>query len=286
MYYALVSISVVMFGLQFYCNQLYERDMGNGTAPTSFLIFGSNLLGVAVLLMANGFRLACTSFTLLMALVTAANMFLFSFCGQKALSRINLALYSLFSMLGGMVLPFATGIVFYGERFSVWKALCLIFVVCALLMTLQPKNKATSEKRGGTIFYIGIFVFNGMSGVLSKIYQAATYAKADEMSYSVWTGLLAAAMAGAVLLCVKDKKINQTFRSFYGMAGVGILNKVANLLLLFSLAYLPASVQYPMVTGGVIIISTLLSYFTPQKPKWRDWVACGFAFAAIIFVAL
>ena len=93
-------------------------------------------------------------------------------------------------------------------------------------------------------------------------------------------------MAGAVLLCVKDKKINQTFRSFYGMAGVGILNKVANLLLLFSLAYLPASVQYPMVTGGVIIISTLLSYFTPQKPKWRDWVACGFAFAAIIFVAL
>ena len=59
-------------------------------------------------------------------------------------------------------------------------------------------------------------------------------------------------------------------RSLGWMAANGALNKVANLLLLLALVHLPASLQYPMVTGGTIIVSTLLSYFTPRKPKAKE----------------
>ena len=120
--------------------------------------------------------------------------------------------------------------------------------------------------------------------MLSKIYQSSDYAKADETSYSIWSALLAAMLAGAIWINLKEKHICISLRSMLSMAGSGVLNKVANLLLLFSLAHLPASVQYPMVTGGVIVVSTLFSYFTPKKPLWRDWVACALSFIAIIFV--
>ena len=70
------------------------------------------------------------------------------------------------------------------------------------------------------------------------------------------------------------------------MAGNGVLNRVANYLLLLSLAFLPASVQYPMITGGVMIVSTLLSYFTPNKPKLKEWLSVALSFAGIMIMVL
>ncbi|MBR2969022.1 MAG: hypothetical protein IKC36_04185, partial [Clostridia bacterium] len=57
-------------------------------------------------------------------------------------------------------------------------------------------------------------------------------------------------------------------------------------LLLIALTVLPASVNYPMVTGGTIIVSTLLSYLTPQKPRWREWLAVALSFTGIMLLTL
>ena len=65
-----------------------------------------------MLVIINGFRLEFTPFTFVIALLAAINSIVFVFCSIKALDSINLSLYSLFSMLGGMVLPFLQGIFF------------------------------------------------------------------------------------------------------------------------------------------------------------------------------
>lgn len=281
MYYGIVVIATILFGIQFFCNQQYENESGNGAAASMLLAGGSSLLGGIVLLVVNGFHLSSTTFTLILAFLTAINNLLCMVCGLKALGCANLSLYSLFSMLGGMVLPFAAGIIFYNENFSLNKGICLLFVIGSLLLTLQQDNN-----KGGGWYFAGIFVCNGMAGVLSKIYQEAPYVKANEASYSIWSSLLAAGLAGIFWLCLRERQVKITSRSILSMAGSGALNKVANLLLLIALAHLPASVQYPMVTGGVIIVSTLFSYFTPQKPTRRELGAVVLAFIAIIFIVL
>lgn len=281
MYYGIVVIATILFGIQFFCNQQYEKESGNGAASSMLLACGSSLLGGIVLLVANGFCLSSTPFTFILAVFTAINNLLCMVCGLKALGCANLSLFSLFSMLGGMVLPFVAGIVFYNERFTWNKGVCLLFVVGSLLLTLQQDNN-----KGGGLYFAGIFVCNGMAGVLSKIYQEAPYVKANEASYSIWSSLLAAGLAGIFCLCLKERRVKITSRSILSMAGSGALNKVANLLLLIALAHLPASVQYPMVTGGVIIVSTLFSYFTPRKPTHRELGAVALAFLAVIFIVL
>ena len=70
------------------------------------------------------------------------------------------------------------------------------------------------------------------------------------------------------------------------MAGYGVLNKVGNFLLLISLAHIDASVQYPMVTGGVMIVSTLLSYFTPKKPGRREYAALALSLVGIMMLVI
>lgn len=279
LYYALVTAAVVMFGLQFFCNQKYQEDCGSGLASAMVFSIGNGIVGLIALLILNRFRLETTPFTLVMATVASLNGLACCVCGLKALSRIDLSLYSLFNMLGGMALPFCAGILLFGEALSIGKAICLLTVAGAMLITLQR-----GDKRGGTWYYIGIFTFNGLSGVIATFYQTAAFAKADETSYSIWGVIIGMVIAAAVLAAVHGQKRFPGPRPIMWMGLYGILNKVANLLLLIALAHLPASVQYPMVTGGVMIVSTLLAYLTPQKPSRRELVAMLVSFIGIMFL--
>ncbi len=282
MYYAMVMAAVVMFGLQFFCNQQYERECKSGLSSSMMFIFGGAVAGLVVLLAVNGFKWEFTPFTVLMASLAALDGMAFSFCSLKALGKINLSLYSLFSMLGGMVLPFCLGVFFFDEQFTIGKAICLVAVIAALFLSVEK-----GEGKGGTIYYIGVFVFNGLSGVISKFFQASELPKTSEAAYSVWTAVMTALISGVILIFVwKKSPLKLNAKALVSMAGNGILNRVANFLLLLSLAYLPASVQYPMITGGVMIVSTLLGYFSPNKPKAREWIALALSFAGIIALVL
>ncbi|MBQ3128500.1 MAG: hypothetical protein IJC13_05635 [Clostridia bacterium] len=282
MYYAMVMAAVVMFGLQFFCNQQYERECKSGLSASMMFIFGGAVAGLVVLLAVNGFKWEFTPFTVLMASLAALDGMAFSFCSLKALGKINLSLYSLFSMLGGMVLPFCLGVFFFDEQFTFGKAICLVAVIAALFLSVEK-----GEGKGGTVYYIGVFVFNGLSGVISKFFQASELPKTSEAAYSVWTAVMTALISGVILIFVwKKSPLKLNAKALVSMAGNGILNRVANFLLLLSLAYLPASVQYPMITGGVMIVSTLLGYFTPNKPKTREWISLALSFAGIMALVL
>ena len=228
MYYGIVSAAVIMFGLQFFFNQKYEAETGNGRKASMMFILLSNAVGLLILLAVNGFKVEYTNFTFVFALFASVNMLLYNICSMKALGKINLSLYSLFSMLGGMVLPFCAGVFFFDEEFTWGKAICLVTVIAALLLSVRK-----GEKQKGTIYYIGIFVFNGMSGVISKFFQALPYEKTSEAAYSVWSAMLTVIFAGIALLFMRNDSVKISLKSVCWSSGYGVLNKIGNLLLQF-----------------------------------------------------
>ena len=185
MYYGIVMISVIMFGVQFLLNDRYEKLSGNHAGATFAFSFLSSAAGLLCLLVINRFRLEWTPFTALCALASALNSLLYTVCSLKALSKINLSLYSLFSMLGGMLLPFLQGILFFGERMNAAKILCLALITAALGVTVERGN----AWRRGIPYYAGIFILNGMAGVLSKIFTSSSLPKTNATEYSVWIAL-------------------------------------------------------------------------------------------------
>ena len=73
----------------------------------------------------------------------------------------------------------------------------------------------------------------------------------------------------------------------YGIGALyGVVNKVANFLLVIALAHVDVSVQYPMVTGGTMIISTLLCYLGDKKPSKKEVVSVIFAFIGMLALFL
>lgn len=282
MYYALIVLSVLMFGGCFALNDAYRKSCGSGIRISlQFSLIGS-LAGFAVLTVANGFRLELTAFSLVMAILASVNGFAFTFCSFQALDRINLSLYSLFSMLGGMVLPFLQGILFYGERMSLAKAICFLLITAALILTVEK-----GERKKGTVYYACIFVLNGMSGVLSKYFAEADFPKTDAASYTNLICVCSVVISGALLLTVfRNKPKGERFSSLGAVIGAaaGITNRLANLILVIALAHVDASAQYPMVTGGVMIVSTLISLFGPNKPTKKELLSVALAFLGLVLL--
>ena len=275
MYYALILLSVVMFGSCFAMNDTYRKMRGSSFKISFECSLIAALPNLILLLALNGFRFECTPFSLVMAVLSALNGLAFSFCSFKALGKINLSLYSLFSMLGGMALPFVQGILFYGEQLTVAKIVCFVFIVFALLTTLEK-----GERKSGTIYYIGVFVLNGMSGVLSKIFTATDLPKTSATGYSLLANIATLFIAVFVLLLFRKRKTPAHTPLSVGVAAAsGVVNRLANLLLILSLVHVDASVQYPMVTGGTMIVSTAIAFMDKsRKPSKKELLSVALAF--------
>ena len=281
MYYGIVILAVVMFGVQFLLNNKYQEQNGTGASSVFTFSFISAVVGVIALAIINKFDFSFTPFTLIWAFVTALNSILCSICTLKSLEKVNLSVYSLFSMLGGMLLPFVAGLLFYDENMTVAKAVCVVFVISALLITVSWKKKT-----GGEIYYVGVFILNGMSGVLSKIYEDAAYPKVSSGGYSLWMAIMSVFITLIALIAIRKKLKKPNLKAILLSAGGGALNRIANFLLLIALAVLPASTQYPFVTGGVIIVSTVIAAITKQKPSKKEIIAVGLSFIGVLALVL
>ena len=280
MYYGLIILAVLMFGGTFAMQDINRKLRGNSLRISLETSLIGSIAGLTVLLLLNGIRLECTVFTFVIALLSAFNSVAFTFCSFKALSRINLSLFSVFSMLGGMVLPFLQGILFYNEEITVAKIACLILVTLALTLTIS-----TGKKKGGTIYYLGIFVLNGLSGVLSKIFTSSSLEKTNAAGYSIWIAICTILVSFLMLLLVVRKPADRNTYSLKALgisAGNGAVNQIANFLLVIALSHVDASVQYPMVTGGVMIVSTVICFLGKQKPKIKEILSVILAFSGML----
>ena len=283
MYYGIVALAVVMFGFMFLSNKKYSEESGDGVFQAMLLNVLGALMSIPMLLAMNGFKFEYTHFSLIMSVIVFINALLFTLCSLKSFSIVNLSVYSLLSMLGGMILPVIAGVLFFGEQMTVGIGVCVLFITVSLFLGV---SLGSSSNKKALIYYAGVFIFNGMSGVLSKIYVDAPFDKVSNEGYSLLCGIIAFIISLAFVSAMwKSRPLITKKAVFYGIA-TGPLTRVPNYLLLVALAVLPASVNYPLVTGGTIIVTTALGYFTDKKPSCKDLIAVALSFIGIMFLTL
>lgn len=283
LYYGIISLCAVMFGMMFFFNQMFQKECGATLKSSLVFSAGSSLVGILILSVISGFKLDYTHFALFMATIVALTCFAFTFCSFMALGKINLSLYSVFSMLGGMALPFITGILFYGEPFTKGKAVCFVLITIALFFNTEKSG----NKSSGFIYYAGTFVFNGLSGVLSKIYTDAPEAlKIGASEYSILCAIVAFVLSVILIIFIPGDKIKINLKSVVAMIGCGFFSKIPNFLLLICLLHLPASAQYPFITGGTMIASTIIAYLTNQKPSKKELMSVALSFLGLLALVI
>ena len=287
LYYFLVIISTVLFSLQFLFNQRFQQTYGTGMKATQIFSLYKSLVIILMMLLISGFKVQFSWFSLGMATIYAVSSIAMGYYSLKAFSVANLSVYSVFSMLGGMILPFFLGVLFYDEGDNlVFKIICCALIVVAVLLNI----KSGKQNKKALFYYFAVFVLNGMAGVISKIHQSSTsLSPVDSTSFMLLTAAVSVVISAAWLLIAYREIPLIKGKNILFVTGYGVFNGLGNLFLLIALSGengLPASVQYPLVTGGVMVCSTVISTIRKEKLTVREYIATAIALLASIFIAL
>lgn len=280
-YYLLVSAATVLFALQFLFNQKFEEERGNSLKSALEFTLYKSIVIIVMMLVISGFKIIITPLSVGLAVIYAAACILMTYFSMKAFAVANLSVYSVFSMLGGMLLPFLAGVGFYNEELTPFKIICCVLIVVSVLLNLRGGK----QSKKAFLYYMAVFILNGSVGVISKIHQSSELPHTDSTGFMFLTSAVSVIIS-ALWLLVQHKKIPLIKGKSLGFAaGYGIFNGVGNWLLLISLVNLPASVQYPLVTGGVMVFSTIISMIRKEKLAKTDYIAAAISFVASVLMA-
>ena len=136
-----------------------------------------------------------------------------------------------------------------------------------------------------------VFFMNGFVSILSKLHQIETgYPTVDNNSFVFLTntinGLFSAAALFALTLAKREgPKLHAAFKPWMLLLCVVVYaacNGLSYLLqLLAAASTMPASVQYPMMTGGSVVLTALAGYlFFGEKQSRHALIGTVLAFAA------
>lgn len=280
MMYGLLVSAALLFALQFLFNQQFQKSHGDGRDSAVTLSLYMHGISFLIMLVLNGFRLSFTWFSVLMAVIYAAVVLGYSFASLKAFKTANLSVFSIFAMLGGMLLPFAYGVIFCKEEFNLAKALCVILIGAATAMSFEKGKK----NKGNMKYYLAVFLLNGSVGVVSKIHQSAPELAVDSRSFMATVNICVVIFSVAYHLIVNRKLPKLSLRELGCVSGYAVCNGIGNLFCLIALVTLPASVQFPIITGGTMFFSTAVSIIRKEKPSAKTVVAALVAFAATVLI--
>ena len=312
MYYAMLIGASFLFGSQFMVTKAFEKNYGKTVrASLSFSLLYSLFAGVIffiIKLISSGTVFNLNPFSLCMAFGLSLVNILSSAIGIKTLALGDIAVYSLFLMLGGMIVPFFAGIVFLKESVSVCNLIGVAIMIIALCLPVffGKKNKNAGEaqtdgdtkKKTSVFFYVlcvFLFILNGLSSTLSKFNSvregAALGAEFTFYTYGIQFVISLAAFALTTALGKSDKTQNEEkqpvilFRSVAIGCGAafGAVNGTAFLMSSVAAEHVVAVAQYPLITGATILFSSLLAFlFYREKPTALQLVQIVISLAATI----
>lgn len=312
MYYAMLIGASFLFGSQFMVTKAFEKNYGKTVrASLSFSLLYSLFAGVIffiIKLISSGTVFNLNPFSLCMAFGLSLVNILSSAIGIKTLALGDIAVYSLFLMLGGMIVPFFAGIVFLKESVSVCNLIGVAIMIIALCLPVffGKKNKNAGEaqtdgdtkKKTSVFFYVlcvFLFILNGLSSTLSKFNSvregAALGAEFTFYTYGIQFVISLAAFALTTALGKSDKTQNEEkqpgilFRpvAIGCGAGFGAVNGTAFLMSSVAAEHVVAVAQYPLITGATILFSSLLAFlFYREKPTALQLVQIVISLAATI----
>ena len=258
MNYLLIIFSAVLLSLDFALSKKYQAIEGTGLISGLKFNAFAGLFTAIIFFAFSGFKVEFSLFSLILALSMTLFCMIYSIIGFKILKLGGMALYSMFLMCGGMLLPYLFGVLFLNESLTLLRIIGVIMILVAV--TLFNKGKY-DVKISLYLLCIAIFVLNGLVSIISKCHQINTeFTSVSTTVFVMYTGVGKFLFSMiAMLFCKRDYK-TESFslkNTAFIIIGSAFIGGASYMFQLIGAKELPATVLYPLVTGGSIIFSAL-----------------------------
>ena len=271
MQYVLLTVAVMLLAVNFSFNKIYQKKAGTTLSTSLYFNCLSGLFTAVVFFVVNGFRLEFSAYSFIMTLISTMLVMSYTIIGFKIMENGAMALYTLFLMSGGMLVPYIWGLAFLDEQFSLIKGIGLGFILLGVILPNISKKLNLKQ----LFLCVAVFFLNGFVSVVSKVHQVEiVYKTVDTQSFVLIGGIIKFVLSGGLWLVIEKNNVNQIFKrqkdGFLPLVILSVLvSGISSFLQLWSAKFLPATVLYPFITGGTIIFSSLagVAFFKDKLSK-------------------
>ena len=277
MEYLWILSADLLMAIDFSLNKMYQKKCGASIAAGYRFNLYTGLFKALIFWAINGFTFEFTGFSAIMAMLMAAVCFGYILLGQQILKVSQVAVYTLFLMLGGMCVPYIWGAAVLHEQLNLFRILGLITIAAALIVM----NLSERPKKKQLLMCIGVFVLNGFCSVISKEHQIAEINAVSSAGFVALSGLASALFSIIGLMTVRIKRQQKPNipkgRGMEILAFSALIGGVSYMMQLNAAKSIPATALYPMLSGGSIALSVITGYiFFKEKPSKKHMIGTVF----------
>lgn len=258
MNYILVILSTILMSLDFTLQKKYQVLEGDNLRAGLKYNALNGLFTAFIFWGFCGFKVEFTWFSVIMALALALFGMTYSVIGLKVLKSGGMSIYSIFLMCGGMVVPYIYGVLLLNEPLTLLRICGVLMIIVAVILSNKTK---VSVKFMLFLLCVAVFFLNGAVNIISKSHQInATFAAVSSNAFIMYSGIGKFVFGVCGQPFCKDETKKTFFSSkatVYVVLCSAFISGVAYLMQLTGAKDLPASVLYPIVSGGSIIFSAL-----------------------------
>ena len=292
----MVVFATVLYSIQFVFTKCYQKEKGASFFYSTIFSAIACFVAVPFFLILNKGKIEFTWFSFLIACLFALDCILCAVFGAKTLSKANLSVYSLFLMLGGMLLPFTYGLTI-GEELTVFKGIAVVCILLAMLFTIQ-KEEGKKLDFGTIICFILIFVTNGVTGILTYIHQRSTLEIVSSSAFLFLCNAAQFVLSALLILWIylygkaKNPKLLETEKTgaeqersntkswllaIGSAVAYTLVHSIGLLCTTVTAKYVDAGVQSTIVTGGCMVMSAVFGLFFGEKITKKTVISLIFA---------
>jgi small multidrug resistance pump len=186
-----------------------------------------------------------------------------------------------------LLIPTFYGLLFLREQAS-WQLYAGLICLAASLFLVSRKNVKFTITVKWLIFALLTFLCNGFGSVMQTV-QQNRFDGQYKNEFNILMLALLFILFLTISLIVERKQIAACVKvgaPFMALKGIG--NGAVNLLILVVLSRgVPASIAFPLVSGGGIVLSTLLSIFVyREKLSVQQYIGLALGVVSVVLMKL
>lgn len=264
MQYLMLTLAAFLLAADFAVNNIYRKLRGASPEASLFFNAVSGAATAIIFFAVNGFKMSFSLYSALAAMLMSAAAMSYNIIGFRILKQGSMAVYSLFLMTGGTVLPYIWGVIFLDEPLSIAKTIGLVIIISGVFLSNFSSEKINIKL---ICMCLAVFFLNGLVSIISKTHQIETeYRCVSTLEFVILSGVFKFIIAGILFAIFKVR--NAQSGQINGKDGLSkpllaiivsaIIGGCSYFLQLYGAKSLPATVLYPFITGGSIVFSALI----------------------------
>ena len=259
-------IANLMLAVNFIVNKQYQKLFGTHAGVVVKYNFYIAVFTVLLFFILNRFNLSTNRFSCIMGAISGLLTMIYTCFGFHIIQQEKMALYTMFLMSGGMVLPYIWGCFFLNEEFSWLRTVGIILIIVSLILS----NADTKQIQLKTIIgCVAVFLLNGCTSIVSKIHQITPNAVSAN-DFVILSNIAKAIFCVPLLFVYKDTNHKKFLPKcavfpFIYIFLAAMTSGFSYLLQLISAEKIPATILYPFITGGTVVLTAIMGYVFFQE---------------------